>query len=258
MKKVTYPIMKGAEEFFFRGSETGILVCHGFVGTPQSVRKVSEEIYQSTGCTIFAPRLKGHGTCETDLSLCSHQDWFENLVQSYHHLKKYCSKVYVIGQSMGGTLALKLASSGFDIAGIITVNAAIQIPGYDCYREAGCSGFIQEGSPDINLPIEEELTYTRVPMSAVQQLLQLIDTTKERLRKVACPALLIKSIHDHVVPHEATDLIYDSISSVNKSIITLDKSFHVATMDCEIEKIIDSIKQFISESDKNLSIEKIS
>ncbi|RDI45924.1 alpha/beta hydrolase [Falsibacillus pallidus] len=258
MIQVTYPIIEGAEEFFFRGSETGILICHGFVGTPQSVRQIAEKIHKSTGCTIFAPRLKGHGTCETDLSLCSHQDWFENLVQSYHHLKKYCSRIYVIGQSMGGTLALKLASSGYDIAGIITINAAVQIPGYDCYREAGCSGFIQEGSPDINQPIEDEITYSRVPLSAVQELLQLIDSTKERLRKVICPALLIKSIHDHVVPHEATDLIYHSISSLNKSIITLEKSFHVATMDCELKKIIASIKRFISDTEKNLSIERIS
>ena len=32
------PILAGAEPFFFKGNDIGVLVCHGFTGTTQSMR----------------------------------------------------------------------------------------------------------------------------------------------------------------------------------------------------------------------------
>ena len=33
-----YPVLKGAEPFYFEGGKVGILVSHGFTGTTQSMR----------------------------------------------------------------------------------------------------------------------------------------------------------------------------------------------------------------------------
>ncbi len=38
-------IMKGAEPFFFKGNDTGVLVSHGFTGTPQSMRYYGEALH---------------------------------------------------------------------------------------------------------------------------------------------------------------------------------------------------------------------
>jgi carboxylesterase len=35
-------ILQGAEPFFFPGNDIGVLVCHGFTGTTQSMRPLGE------------------------------------------------------------------------------------------------------------------------------------------------------------------------------------------------------------------------
>lgn len=37
-------IIKGAETFFIEGNEIGLLISHGFMGTPQSVRFIGEQL----------------------------------------------------------------------------------------------------------------------------------------------------------------------------------------------------------------------
>ena len=39
---MNYPVLTGAEAFYFQGGSIGILICHGFNATPQSVRDVGE------------------------------------------------------------------------------------------------------------------------------------------------------------------------------------------------------------------------
>ena len=53
-------IMPGAEPFFFKGNDIGVLVCHGFTGTTQSMRYLGEQLH-GAGYTAIGPRLKGHG-----------------------------------------------------------------------------------------------------------------------------------------------------------------------------------------------------
>lgn len=61
-----YPVLPGADSFFIKGNEIGILISHGFNGTPQSVRFLGRAM-ASDGFTVCAPRLKGHGTHILDM-----------------------------------------------------------------------------------------------------------------------------------------------------------------------------------------------
>ena len=56
--KEKFPVIKGAEKFYLKGSEIGILISHGFMGTPQSVRYIGERLAQY-GYSVMAPRLPG-------------------------------------------------------------------------------------------------------------------------------------------------------------------------------------------------------
>src|SRR5689334_5026232 len=113
-----FPVINGAEAFYCKGGKVGILLSHGFMGTPQSVLYLGEALAQY-GYSVSAPRLKGHGTDYRDLEKCHHEDWFESLERGYQQLKQQCTSVFVVGQSMGGTLALWLAHRYSHIKGII-------------------------------------------------------------------------------------------------------------------------------------------
>ena len=95
-----FPVVKGAESLYFKGSEIGILISHGFIGSPQSVRFLGESLAQY-GYSVLGPRLKGHGTHYNDLEKCSQEEWFESLERGYEVLKQQCTSIFVMGQSMG-------------------------------------------------------------------------------------------------------------------------------------------------------------
>ncbi|OZI10984.1 lipase [Bacillaceae bacterium SAS-127] len=239
-----YKVILGAEAFYFEGNDIGILLSHGFIGTPQSVRFLGESL-AAKGFTVLAPRLKGHGTHYLDMEKCTHEDWYESFKEGYHALKARGKRVFLMGQSMGGTLTLKLASEYKDIEGIITINAALTIPELEYLKKAPAPRFIEEGAPDIKAKHVDEITYDKAPVRAIRELQSLMVEVPSKLSNIKVPALCIKSFIDHVVPPENTTFIYKYISSKSKQLVTLPNSYHVASMDHDKEMIVEYATRFI-------------
>lgn len=236
-------IISGAESFFIPGNHTGILICHGFNGTPQSMAYIGECLAKA-GFTVYAPLLKGHGTCAEDMETCSYQEWIQDIQDAYNTLKKTCSNIVVMGQSMGGALALLLAGRE-SCCGIITLNAALEVPWYETFKHTSTPRFILEGKPDIHDPSAYEITYPSVPLKAVHQLLLLMQESRQNLHHVSCPVLICSSPDDHVVPAYCSMEIFQSISSSEKERIALPSSYHVASLDYDKDKIVMESLSFI-------------
>lgn len=242
-----YPVIQGAEAFLLKGGSTGILLCHGFLGTPQSVRELGEALGKQ-GYTVSCPRLPGHGTHFKDLELFSYDDWFGSVEQAYLELKQACTSVFVIGQSMGGTLSLDLASRHPDIQGIASINPAIDIPQFETYRSRPAHAYVTEDAPDIKKADAVEITYGQAPVKAYQQLLSYMDAVRTKLGEVRCPVLCFQSLEDHVVPPGNTDYILGNIASDSKRKYELHHSYHIASMDHEAEYIVEMAVRFVKEN----------
>ncbi|WP_110926596.1 alpha/beta hydrolase [Bacillus massiliglaciei] len=247
-----YPILQGAEPIFLSGNSIGILICHGFNGTPQSMKYLGTR-FAEQGFTVSVPRLRGHGTDVLDMEKASYKDWIADLLTAYEELKKTCSEVYILGQSMGGALALEIASKTA-CDGIMTINAALQVPEYEKYKGSLTPRFLSEGEPDIHNKEAEELTYDQVPLKAVRELLKLMERVKGKLSQVNCPVLVLYSPEDHVVPASCSLELYDSVSSKEKALIKLDRSYHVASLDFDQDKIVDEAARFIVQVSKELRV----
>src|SRR3954451_14630769 len=77
----TTTLLPGAEPFDFPGSEgpegrTGVLLVHGFTGTPMSLRPWGEHL-AAAGFAVRCPLLPGHGTRWQDCNLTTENDWTE-------------------------------------------------------------------------------------------------------------------------------------------------------------------------------------
>ncbi len=241
-----HPILPGAEPFCFHHGEIGVLISHGFMGTPQSVRHIGESFARS-GFSVLAPRLKGHGTHYLEMESCTAEDWYDSLEQGYLELSNSCRSVIVAGQSMGGTLALLLAHRHPEIAGIITINAALSVPGYSYLKGKRSPRFLPEDKPDIKAENVEEITYRKVPLSAIHELQRLMSQVPDTLPDIQQPILGIHSLIDHVVPPDCTDVILKQIGSVHKEKLILPNSYHVASMDHDKELIVRKGEKFIHE-----------
>ena len=242
--KENYSVIPGAESFYIKGNEVGILISHGFVGTPQSVRFIGESLGKY-GYTVLAPRLPGHGTHYLDLELCTHKEWFATIEEGYKLLAQQCDYVFVVGQSMGGTLTLNLAGKYPEINGIATINAALTLPTFDDLKNQQQPRYIPEGAPDIKAKEVEEITYSQTPLKAIHQLQALMEQTPKILGNIKVPILCIKSAVDHVVPPENTDFIYRKVSTKVKEKVTLKNSYHVASLDHDKTEIVRALHRFI-------------
>lgn len=241
----TYPVIKGAEPFFFEGNDIGILVLHGFTGSPQSMRPLGEA-YHEAGYTVCGPRLKGHGTHYEDMEKTTCQDWIDSVEAGYEWLKNRCGTIFVTGLSMGGTLTLYMAEHHPEICGIAPINAAINMPAL-AGALAGVGDlprFLDAIGSDIKKPGVKELAYEKTPAASIRQLVQLMERVKTDLHKITCPAILFCSDEDHVVPPDNAPFIYDHIASADKELVRLPDSYHVATLDNDRQKIIDTSLAF--------------
>lgn len=245
--KERYPVMAEAAPFYFTGNDIGVLISHGFTGTTQSIREVGEKL-ANAGYTIHGPRLTGHGTHPKDMEKATYQDWMNDVEAGLTKLKEECSSVFVLGLSMGGTLALHLAEKHPDLAGIILVNAAIDMPEFENnYHKLQTSGerFVDGIGSDIKKSGVEELAYKQTPVQAMGELINLMEIVKGRLPEITVPLLIFSSKEDHVVPPSNANTIYDAIQSTEKQTITLEDSYHVATLDHDQDTIISEALTFM-------------
>src|SRR5690348_10662481 len=123
------PVLPGAEPFRHEGGEVGVLLCHGFTGSPQSLRPWAEYLAER-GLTVALPLLPGHGTRWEDMQLTGWQDWYAEVDRELRALRERCAQVFVFGLSMGAALTLRLAAKhGDEVSGIVVVNPANKVHG---------------------------------------------------------------------------------------------------------------------------------
>jgi carboxylesterase len=244
MNEELHPVVTGAEDLFFLGNEIGVVLCHGFNGTPQSMQFIGEQL-SMLGYTVSIPRLNGHGTHYLDMETSSYECWISDLENAYKGLLKQCQRVFIVGQSMGGALTLQVAANHLNVDGIFLINAAVTEVSYEEYRNKEKPLYIQEGSPDIKKPAVFEITYDKVPINAVHQLLNLMEDTQKKVSHVSSPTIIFKSAIDHVVPPANSEFIFDHINTLEKKMIVLQNSYHVASMDYDSQIIVDNIHQHI-------------
>jgi carboxylesterase len=234
------PVLPGAEPFAAPGGPHGALVVHGFTGCPQSMRGLAEA-FAAGGFAVELPRLPGHGTAIEDMLETTWADWSAAAETAYEDLAARCDKVVVAGLSMGGTLTLWLAESHPEIAGIVLVNAAAEPPA-ESFREM-LQGILDSGNRtmpavgnDIAQPGATELAYESTPVAPLLSMFDAVNEVAAGLDKIQCPVLLMNSPQDHVVPPSSSDLIAERVSAPLER-VTLERSYHVATLDYDKDEI---------------------
>ena len=117
-------VLPGAEAWSAPGGPVGVLVIHGFTGSPQSMRGLAEA-HASAGFTVELPRLPGHGTTVEEMATTGWADWSEAVEAAYQDLAGRCEQVVAAGLSMGGTLAAWVGAQHQELAGLVLINAAV-------------------------------------------------------------------------------------------------------------------------------------
>lgn len=226
----------------------GVVVSHGFSGSPESVRPWAEHL-AAQGFAVNMPLLPGHGTSWEEMSRTPWQRWYTEVEKSYFELASRCDQIFIAGLSMGGALALRIAEH-HPVAGLALVNPALAVVD-PRVKLAGLMRHVLKSTPaignDILKPGAEEYAYDRTPVAAVAQLMKLIKDTAGNLTKVTAPITVFLSTVDHIVADSSVDRIRAGVSSKDLHIVKLANSYHVATLDNDAPEIFERSSIFFKE-----------
>jgi carboxylesterase len=241
------PILPGAEPFSADGGPHGVLVIHGLTGNCFSVRSLAQR-FAAAGWAVECPLLPGHGTDVADMIPTRWSDWAPAAEAANESLSnRVDGRVIVAGLSMGGTLAVWLASRHPEIAGLVCINPLVAPVGQ--IREIVLAGaeMGQESMPaigsDIADPEVTELSYPATPLRCLVSLFDAVDELQPALVDVVCPMLLVTSEQDHVVPPFNSDHLAAAVGGPVERML-LERSYHVATLDYEKREIEDRAIDF--------------
>lgn len=229
-------------------ARTGVLLCHGFTGSPASLRPWGEYL-AAAGCAVAIPRLPGHGTSWPDLNRTGWPDWYAAVERDLLHLSEHCGTVIVAGLSMGGALALRLAQvRPAHVRALILVNPSLtsddpRLVALPLIRRIVPS--VSGIGNDIKKRDVVETGYDRMPLSALASLRRLWRTVAGDLASVTQPILLFRSAEDHVVEPSSARLLRAGNRAPIVEERTLLNSYHVATLDHDAPTIFEESLEFV-------------
>jgi carboxylesterase len=240
------PIMPGAEPFAFHGGPVGVLLIHGFSGSPGALRRIGEWL-AARGHAVVCPRLPGHGTAWRNLGRTRWQDWINEATRALKDLDPRVDTLVAFGLSFGGAMAIHLAARYPDaVDGVVLVNpwlkerpVAAMAPVLK-YVVPSVKGVIN----DIKQPGQDEIGYERIPVKAFAEAVEFHKLVKGELPRVRQPMLVFQSGEDHAIPTGSSALILDRVGSEEKELVTLENSYHVATLDNDAELIFERTHDF--------------
>lgn len=241
-------VLPGAEAIDLPGGRVGVLISHGFTGTPQSIRPWAEHL-AAGGLTVSAPLLPGHGTRWQDLNATGFADWYTAVEAAFDGLRARCDTVFAMGLSMGGTLVLRLAEQrAGEVAGLVLVNASLATERRDARLLPIASrlvGSFAGIASDIKKSGVTELAYDRLPLKAAYSLQRAWPLVRADLPRISCPVLAYRSAIDHVVePVSGRELLAGLAGGTVEERVLAD-SFHVATLDNDAPTIFAGSLDFV-------------
>jgi carboxylesterase len=242
------PVLPGAEAFSHDGGPTGVLLCHGFTGNPQSLRPWAEYLAQA-GLSVSLPRLPGHGTTWQELARTRWEDWFTEVDRAFDELQARTDEIFVMGLSMGASLALRLAElRGGAVRGLVLVNPSVAAD-TKLFMLAPVVKLVVPSLKGIGSDIKKdgarEDSYDRTPMKAAATLPGLWRITQQHLGELAQPILVFKSVTDHVVGPASLKVLTSALPATQIEVRQLADSYHVATLDNDADAIFSGSLEFV-------------
>lgn len=236
--------------FFLAGGATGVLLLHGFTGSPTEMRWIGDYLH-ARGMTVSGPLLPGHGTTVEAMNRCRWTDWTSYVEQALADLRARCQRVFVAGLSMGSLLTLYLTQQHPDLPGAIAYSPATWVREWQIYLTPIAKYFIaaRPGAsvsdlvdPKADLQI---WSYEVYPVPAAAQLLGLQLHVRRRLAQVTCPLLLIYSSGDQAIHPLSASRTYERVGSRDKELVMLTRSGHNIAVDSQWRQVAEKTEAFI-------------
>lgn len=228
-----------------RTDAPGVLLLHGGGDTPQVLSDLATYLHRR-GYSVRVPLLSGHGRALPELAVASAERWYQDAQHDFDALQKTHRSVAVVGLSMGGALAIRLAAERDDIAALVLLAPYVAMPAA-LRRLATTSAlwgwllpyFSSRSGRSIHDPEAATRALGRglLTPAALRALSEVVTRAGELLPRVKEPTLVIQSLEDNRISRETAQRTFDRLGSSDKKLIWVEGAGHVITVDFGHERV---------------------
>jgi carboxylesterase len=228
--------------------DVGVVCIHGFTGTTYEVRYLGEQLH-ARGYTVAAPLLPGHGTKVADLDATHWSDWADAVEHAFDSMRTRCSRVALVGQSLGGLLALHVAAHRREVAALAALATPLWLEGlsgkvarWAAHTSMRWPRAVPKlyGSDVRDRAVRaENPCYRSVPMQALGELARFMRVVEHELDRVSQPLLVLHGKRDHTAPVACAARISELAHAKRTRI--LPESFHLIAADLERDIVVEEV-----------------
>ncbi|HVC22857.1 MAG TPA: alpha/beta fold hydrolase [Candidatus Dormibacteraeota bacterium] len=228
--------------YWLDGDERGVLLLHGFAGTPPEMRPLGDELARR-GLTVYAPLLAGHGTSPEQLEQTGYRDWVDSANEALDRLYQRCKLVGLAGQSMGATLALHLAATRAEPRVVVSHAGFLRLRDWRGRLLPVLQHLVRwdEPSGEVDLYEREAIhrlySYDRRPTRAINELSQLGRVLESELPSIFRPLLLLQGGRDSIVDPSQAERIIAGVTSDIRGLQVFPRSGHGLSVDVDREEV---------------------
>ena len=252
------------QPFSFPGAarrKTGVLCVHGFTGDPSEMRPLGDYLAQR-GYRVEGILLPGHGGDRDELKGVKWHDWVEATRNALLMLRSECEQVFIVGESMGGLIALHLGTRYFHLVdGVVAlatpsaVNdartrlvrfAKYVIPYFYPLKDTDFRDPVvrremaQRMQATLNLDdpkvVKALKESTRIPLEAIHELVTFNAQVLKELPSLYIPVIFMQGKKDQTIAPNSAHVLASLVASKDKQVIWLNNSGHV--LPCALDKDI--------------------
>jgi carboxylesterase len=247
-------IAQGAASFFLPETNgRALLLLHGSGDTPQSMRHFGERLHDA-GYTVSAPLLPGHGRSPRAFATATAGDYYDATLQALNELRKSSSWIGIVGLSMGGALAARLAAESPDVQ-VLALLAPYLVPPPDVQWTRDTSRLWSLTAPyvrgrgDASVHDASAQALSRAYGTFSPGALDaLIETAREGLRalpRVTQPTLVINSEQDNRIPRALALRALEKLKAPTEQ-FWVSGCGHVITVDYCKDTVADLVLAFLA------------
>jgi carboxylesterase len=232
-------VVAGAEGITLEGGKAAVLLLHGFGDTPQSVQGLADHLHRG-GWTVRAPLLPGHGRSLRALSRSRAAEWRRFVFEEHDRLRGSHGAVAVIGQSMGGALAVILAGERRDVAALVLLSPYLtMLP--KVARLARVHRLVAVATPYVRTRSEasiwdaaerrRSLGFGVVAPRSLAELLAVTRAAWAAAPRIVAPTLVLQSSSDNRISNEDAVRAFQRLGAPRKELAWLSGRGHVIAVD---------------------------
>lgn len=223
-------------------SRYGCLLIHGLGGSPAEMMPLAEMLEQD-GFMVAVPKLKGHTGDVKHLKDVGYKEWIFAAESALLKLVQQCDTIYIAGLSVGGLIAIELATR-YKIGAMVFINTPV------FNRHVIGNMVFGKGKQDASGTGRYFSATEPLPMSAIKSFRELLSKVKPAINRIQVPVMVVQSSDDMAARDKSAQYLLSQTASTVKQPANYVNAGHALLTGQQGDSVAEDIRNFFRTLEK--------